>query len=113
LNLLIAKGGKVIDSSPMYGRSEEVVGNLLKKNNIKQSFLATKVWTTGKEAGINQMQNSFNLLQTKIVDLMQIHNLVDWRTHLPTLRSWKESGKIRYIGITHYHEGAYDQIEKI
>ncbi len=76
-------------------------------------FIATKVWTTGEQEGIQQMNNSFSLLNREKIDLMQIHNIVDWQTHLKTLRSWKESGKIRYIGITHYLESAYSTIEQI
>lgn len=114
LNALIEKGGRVVDSSPMYGRSEQVVGDLstdLKLND--KLFIATKVWTTGEQEGITQMNNSFSLLKRKKIDLMQIHNLVDWRTHLKTLQSWKEQGKIRYIGITHYTESAYSSMEEI
>lgn len=104
LQLLIEKGGSVIDSSPMYGNSERVVGDLTSKLRIRKSlFCATKVWTNGRDAGIRQMENSMRLMQADPMDLMQIHNLVDWKTHLPVLRDWKEAGKIRYLGITHYH----------
>jgi diketogulonate reductase-like aldo/keto reductase len=114
LKLLFEKGGSVIDSSPMYGRSEQVVGEILQKSELhKHPFLATKVWTNGKEEGIRQMNRSFELMKTEKMDLMQIHNLVDWKTHLATLRKWKEEGKVRYLGITHYHEGAFDQVEKV
>jgi len=114
VTLLIEKGGSVIDSSPMYGKSEQVVGEVLESTHLQQSaFLATKVWTTGKEQGIKQMEKSFNLMKTKKMDLMQIHNLLDWKTHLGTLKDWKEAGKIKYIGITHYHEGAYDQLAQV
>ena len=102
----------MIDSSPMYGRSEKVVGDLSTKLKINDKlFIATKVWTTGKDQGIRQMNESFQLLKRKQLDLMQIHNLVDWRTHLGTLRDWKAQQKFRYIGITHYTESAYDQVE--
>lgn len=107
-------GGRVIDSSPMYGQSERVVGELaaeLKLDN--QLFIATKVWTSGREAGIRQMEESLQRLRAKRMDLMQIHNLVDWRTHLNTLLRWKKEGKIRYIGITHYTASAYDQLARI
>ena len=96
----------------MYGRAEETAGELLAARNLRsKAFIATKVWTQGKQAGIAQMENSFRLLRTDRIDLMQIHNLVDWRTHLPTLRQLKEQGKIRYIGITHYTSSAYDAVE--
>ena len=112
LDALFAAGGSVIDSSPMYGRAEETAGELLAARNLRsKAFIATKVWTQGKQAGIAQMENSFRLLRTDRIDLMQIHNLVDWRTHLPTLRQWKEQGRIRYIGITHYTSSAYDAVE--
>jgi diketogulonate reductase-like aldo/keto reductase len=76
-------------------------------------FLATKVWTTGGVAGVRQMNESFRLLGTQRMDLMQIHNLLDATTHLKTLRGWKEAGRIRYWGITHYHSGAYAEIERL
>lgn len=114
LRLFAASKGRCIDSSPMYGRSEEVVGQLSKELGIQSSlFLATKVWTHGKEDGIRQMNESMRLMKTKQMDLMQIHNLVDWKTHLKTLRSWKDQGKIRYIGITHYVPSAFDRLAQI
>ena len=112
LDALFAAGGRVIDSSPMYGRAEQTAGELLAARNLRDNaFIATKVWTQGKDAGIAQMENSFRLLRTDRIDLMQIHNLVDWRTHLPTLRQWKAQGRIRYVGITHYTSSAYDAVE--
>src|SRR5215469_2505145 len=96
-------GASAIDSSPMYGRAEAVVGELLAKMRARErAFVATKVWTSGREQGIAQMRRSAELLRTPVIDLMQIHNLVDWRTHLATLRKMKEAGQVRYIGITHY-----------
>lgn len=114
LRTLTEKGGSVVDSSPMYGSSEKVVGDLSTELGLNNKlFIATKVWTRGKEDGISQMNNSFALLKRNSIDLMQIHNLVDWQTHLKTLRTWKEEGKIRYIGITHYAESAFGTIEEI
>jgi len=114
LDELFRKGGTLIDSSPMYGRAEQTTGELLSIHEPRSpAFLATKVWTRGREEGIAQMEQSFSLLQTKRIDLMQIHNLLDWRTHLPTLRQWKEQGRIRYIGITHYTSSAYDEVEAV
>ncbi|XOV94248.1 MAG: aldo/keto reductase [Bacteroidota bacterium] len=114
LKILLGKGGTVVDSSPMYGRSEGVVGDLSTELEVNdQLFMATKVWTSGEAAGISQMNRSFALMKRKTIDLMQIHNLIDWQTHLNTLRSWKEDGKIRYLGITHYTSYAYDEIESI
>jgi diketogulonate reductase-like aldo/keto reductase len=109
---LLDAGGAVIDSSPMYGRSETTVGEVLGDLGPgKRPFLATKVWTTGKEEGIAQMRES--VARMGRVDLMQIHNLLDWRTQLATLRAWKESGTIRYWGITHYSLSAFAEMESI
>jgi diketogulonate reductase-like aldo/keto reductase len=102
-------GGRVIDSSPMYGQSETTVGDVLRTLGAsKTSFLATKVWTSGREAGLAQMEQS--IARMGRVDLMQVHNLVDWRTHIPTLRAWKEKGTLRYWGITHYAPSAFDEM---
>lgn len=114
LQILINHGGSVIDSSPMYGRSEKVVGALTTELGINDKiFEATKVWTTGENKGIQQMKTSMRLMNAKPMDLMQVHNLVDWKTHLNTLKKWKAEGIIRYIGITHYHKGGYEEMEKI
>ena len=114
LSLLFESGGTVIDSSPMYGRAESVVGTLLKDMGARdKAFLATKVWITGEAAGISQMKSSFAKFQTPIIDLMQIHNLVDWHTHLRTLRAWKDEGRVRYIGITHYTVPARDDLAAV
>lgn len=114
LRLLFAAGGSVIDTSPMYGSAEAVVGDLLSAAAARsKAFIATKVWTTGRDRGITQMRNSMRLLETDRIDLMQIHNLVDWRAHLPTLRAWKAEGRIRYLGITHYTQSAHDELESV
>jgi diketogulonate reductase-like aldo/keto reductase len=114
LRVLADSGGSVIDSSPMYGRAEAVVGAC--RSNFptpNQAFLATKVWTSGREAGIAQMRRSMKLMRTDCMDLMQIHNLLDWQTHLQTLRAWKSEGRIRYLGITHYTASAHADLEAI
>jgi diketogulonate reductase-like aldo/keto reductase len=118
LERFLALGGRVIDSSPMYGKSEEAIGKMLagiRKADPKAPapFLATKVWTRGKDDGIAQMKRSMTRMGTTKMDLMQIHNLVDWKTQLATLRAWKDAGTIRYIGITHYSHGEFDTMEKI
>ncbi|WP_373696551.1 aldo/keto reductase [Variovorax sp. EBFNA2] len=114
LEALFAAGGTVIDSSPMYGRSEETTGELLAAAKPRtRPFLATKVWTSGRDAGIAQMEQSFARLRTQQIDLMQVHNLVDWRAHLATLRGWKDKGRVRYIGITHYTASAYGEVEAV
>jgi diketogulonate reductase-like aldo/keto reductase len=112
--LLLDAGGRMIDTSPMYGRAEAVSGDLLADIGARpRAFLATKVWTTGRERGIEQMQRSAQLLRTGVIDLIQIHNLVDWRTHLATLRRMKGEGRVRYIGITHYTTGALPELVRI
>jgi len=114
LALFVKFGGRVIDSSPMYGQAEEVIGDLTATLGIRDKlFLATKVWTRGKESGISSMERSMARLRTKRIDLMQVHNLVDVHTQLATLREWKEKGRIRYLGITHYESGAFGEVEKI
>lgn len=107
-------GGQLIDSSPMYGSSEEVVGDLLERTgNRDRLFAATKVWTDGKENGIRQMQDSMRKMRVAVMDLMQVHNLRDWHTHLATLRDWKAEGKVRYIGITTSHGRDHDEFARI
>jgi diketogulonate reductase-like aldo/keto reductase len=114
LRELVALGGRVVDSSPMYGESERVVGDLTSElGNRDQLFFATKVWTSGRDAGIRQMEESFRLMRTHVMDLMQIHNLLDHEVHLRTLREWKAAGRIRYLGITHYHSGAFAELERL
>ena len=106
--------GSLVDSSPMYGSSEKITGDLSFDSKINSElFMATKVWISGKAEGIRQMKESFARLRRTKIELMQIHNLVDWKTHLKTLREWKEEGKIDYIGITHYTPSAFDEMEKI
>jgi diketogulonate reductase-like aldo/keto reductase len=114
LRMLLAEGAKVIDTSPMYGRAQAVVGDLLAQLKARDSaFLATKVWTTGQQAGSEQMRRSAELLRTNMIDLMQVHNLLDWRMHLSTLRRMKNAGQIRYIGITHYMASALPELADI
>jgi diketogulonate reductase-like aldo/keto reductase len=114
LRRFIELGGKVVDSSPMYGQAEAAVGTLSAALNARQSlFIATKVWTSGRSAGIRQMETSAKLLQAPVIDLMQVHNLLDLKTHLPVLRDWKKSGRIRYLGITHYTAGTHGELERL
>ena len=114
LREFVRLGGSVVDSSPMYGRSESVTGDLAAELGVQKNlFLATKVWTSGRDAGIRQMEESFKRLRVERVDLLQVHNLVDYRTHLATLRVWKEQGKVRYIGVTHYTASAYDDLARV
>lgn len=114
LRRFVTLGGRVIDSSPMYGAAETVVGDLAADLGIHDAlFLATKVWTTGREAGVAQMERSLQRFRTRRLDLMQVHNLVDWQTHLRTLREWKQAGRIRYLGVTHYTASAYGELERV
>jgi diketogulonate reductase-like aldo/keto reductase len=111
---LLDHGGSLIDTSPMYGKAEEVTGKIAQDLKVNDRlFLATKVWIEGKEAGEMQMKESSKKLNKAVIDLMQIHNLLDWKTHIKTLYDWKEQGKINYIGISHSRSIAFDQIEKI
>ena len=114
LRLLVQAGGSVVDSSPMYGKAEGVAGDLAAELGLREKlFFATKVWTSGREAGIRQMEDSFRLMRAQRMDLMQVHNLLDLSVHAKTLREWKQAGRIRYTGITHYHDGAHAELESI
>ena len=114
LKTMIEKGGSVIDSSPMYARSEEVIGELTSSLPQREDFFyATKVWTAGKDAGIQQMKASLKKMKRSRMDLMQVHNLVDNQTHLDTLKGWKADGLVRYIGVTHYVSSAHKDLENI
>ena len=114
LNELYTGGGRLIDSSPMYRKSEQVIGDITSTMVTADDFFyATKVWTTGLEEGIAQMKASMAKMKRKTMDLIQIHNLTDWKTHLPQLRRWKDEGKIRYIGITHYTDYSHSELERI
>ncbi len=107
-------GGTVIDSSPMYGRAEERVGDVLRGMSPRPPvFAATKVWTTGKDKGIAQMQESEQRMGVKPFDLIAVHNLKDWKTHLETLRQWQEEGRVRYVGITTSHGRNHDEFEEL
>jgi diketogulonate reductase-like aldo/keto reductase len=106
-------GGSLLDSSPMYGSAESVAGDLVAELGLREKlFIATKVWTRGREDGIQQMETSFRRLKVKQMDLMQIHNLLDAGIHTKTLLDWKAKGRIRYLGITHYTASAYAEVEK-
>ena len=114
LRLLFDAGGSVVDTSPMYGNAETVVGDLLRDLWLRdRAFIATKVWTTGRQSGIDQMEEPMRLLLTDHLELMQVHNLVDTQTHLATLREWKEKGLIRHIGITHWTRNPVDTLATI
>ncbi len=114
MQAFVDNGGQLIDSSPMYGSAEAVTGALVKQAKNKQDiFIATKVWTDGRREGIEQMERSMRRLGVDQIDLMQIHNLRDWQTHIDTLVNWKAEGRIRYIGITTSHGRSHDELEEI
>lgn len=113
LDGFVRAGGRLIDSSPMYGNSEAVAGTLAGELGIHpRLFVATKVWTQGRARGIEQMETSMARLKVQKLDLMQVHNLVDVETHLATLAEWKRAGRIRYVGITHYTASAHDDVAR-
>lgn len=112
LQAFFDRGGTLIDSSPMYGAAEEVVGELLRSTRHGDVFAATKVWIDGKRAGIEQMERSRRLWGVPRFDLMQIHNLRDWQVHLETLKAWKAEGRVRYVGITTSHGRMHDELER-
>jgi diketogulonate reductase-like aldo/keto reductase len=107
-------GGKLVDSSPMYGQAEAAIGALADELKVKDGlFVATKVWTSGREAGIAQMRASMAKLRRERIDLMQVHNLIDVETHLATLADWKAQGLVRLVGVTHYDRSAYGALERV
>ncbi len=114
LRALVDGGGTVIDTSPMYGRSEAVLGDLIADLGLRSRlWLATKVWTRGREAGASQIAESMRRLRTDRLELLQIHNLLDWREHLPTVRALQQAGKVHYSGITHYRADAHAELERV
>jgi diketogulonate reductase-like aldo/keto reductase len=113
LRVFFAAGGRLLDSSPMYGSSEAVVGDLCSElNACEPLFMATKVWTRGRDEGIREMETSFRRMRVKQMDLMQVHNLLDVATHTKTLLEWKARGRVRHIGITHYTASAHAEVER-
>jgi len=114
LRAFFAGGGRVVDSSPMYGSSESVVGDLCERLGICEPlFMASKIYTQGREEGVRGMQRSIERMRAGRMDLMQVHNLLDVETHTPTLREWQAAKRVRYIGITHYAASAYADIERL
>jgi len=109
-----AGGGRLVDSSPMYGTAETVTGRLARELGIADElFMATKVWTRGRDEGIAQMERSRERMGGGRLELVQVHNLVDLETHLDTLRGWREEGRVRYIGVTHYTDSSHDRLARI
>jgi diketogulonate reductase-like aldo/keto reductase len=114
LRAFVEPGGRLIDTSPMYGNAESVLGDLISALELRpRLFVATKVWTSGREAGIRQMEASMRKLRADTIDLMQVHNLVDVETHLDTLQGWKRDGRVRYVGVTHYTASAHEALAKV
>jgi diketogulonate reductase-like aldo/keto reductase len=114
LRAFLDAGGRVVDSSPMYGRSEERIGDMLAAIRPQgQPFLATKIWTTGREAGARQLAASHRRMRAKTLDLVQVHNLQDLDTQLATLRAARDAGTVRYVGVTHYLASAHGELERV
>ncbi len=114
MGALFAAGARVIDTAPSYGSAEDVIGDLMAESGSRErAFVATKVNARGSRSGLSQMENSFRRLRTSQIDLMQVHNLVDWRTQLASMRGLKEAGRIRYLGITHYRQGRNQDLAEI
>lgn len=112
IDRFVELGGQLVDSSPMYGRSETVIGAIAEEAHLRgKLFVATKVWTRGRNEGIAQMNASFRKLRVACMDLMQVHNLVDVEEHLQTLVEWKAAGRVRYVGVTHYTVESHRQLE--
>jgi diketogulonate reductase-like aldo/keto reductase len=113
LRLFAAMGGRLLDSSPMYGAAESVIGDITTQLDVnRQLFLATKVWSSGRESGIQQAEQSLSRIRTRQIDLLQVHNLLGVDAHMPWMKDWKAAGKIRYIGVTHYQESNFSALEK-
>lgn len=114
LDEFVVLGGAMVDSSPMYGSAEQVVGDLAAELYLRPKlFIATKVWTTGMREGISQMNDSMRKLRAAPIDLMQVHNLVDVDTHLDTLDEWKRQKRVRYTGVTHYTKSAHAAVARV
>jgi diketogulonate reductase-like aldo/keto reductase len=113
LSAFFAAGAKLIDTSPMYSTAEAVLGDLLTGSMQEKAFLATKVWTRGEREGVEQMKHSAQVLKRPKLDLIQVHNLLDLETHLKTLRAWKDEGRVRYIGITHYTVSSQSDLARV
>jgi diketogulonate reductase-like aldo/keto reductase len=114
LAAFVEGGGRVVDTSPMYGQAETVLGDLMAAAGLRDRlFVATKVWTSGRNEGVRQMESSLRKLRAASVDLMQVHNLVDVEAHLATLEGWKRDGRVRYVGITHYQAGGHEPLARL
>jgi diketogulonate reductase-like aldo/keto reductase len=113
LGAFLAGGARLIDTSPMYSTAESVLGELIPPSDPRRVFMATKVWTDGAEAGVAQMERSIELLRHRPMDLIQVHNLRDLDRHLATLRRWKDEGRVRYIGITHYTVASHSELARV
>lgn len=114
VDILIGSGGSLLDTSPMYGRAEQVAGDVIAAGQLRsRMFIATKVWTTGRAAGLAQIETSMRLLKAPTLDLVQVHNLVDLDTQLATLRELKRQGRVRYLGVTHYTVASHSDLERV
>ena len=114
MRTFFASGGRLIDSSPMYGSSQEVIGyGLARLNKPSTLFSADKVWISSGSRGPGQIEESRTRWGVRRFDLLQVHNLLNWEEHLPTLLAMKQDGKLRYVGITTSEGRRHDEVEKI
>jgi aryl-alcohol dehydrogenase-like predicted oxidoreductase len=114
VRLFFREGGRVVDTSPSYGASEALAADLVREVGAGDSaFIANKISTRGREAGVGQLNESMRLYRRKMIDLEQVHNLRDTDIHLKTLRKWKDAGRVRYIGVTHFRPSAYEDLEAV
>jgi diketogulonate reductase-like aldo/keto reductase len=114
MNAFFAAGGRLIDSSPMYGSSQSVIGYGLKRLGRPPAlFSADKVWISSGPGGPKQIEESRTAWGVPRFDLLQVHNLLSWEEHLPALFAMKESGRLRYVGVTTSEGRRHDEVEKI
>ncbi|GEP01322.1 aldo/keto reductase [Methylobacterium haplocladii] len=110
----VSLGGRVIDTAPSYGTAEDVLGQILPEGGLREKvFLASKVSERGREAGLAQIERSFQRMKTKTIDLIAVHNLVDTDTNLATLRDLKRQGRIRYVGVTVWRDDQFPDLEAV
>jgi aryl-alcohol dehydrogenase-like predicted oxidoreductase len=115
LQRFFAGGATLIDTAPTYGNAEDILGPLLAESaSRKQAFIATKLsGVNGREEGLAQFRSTLKALQTDKVELLQVHNLGDWKTQIEVARQLKAEGKVKYVGVTHYVESAQDELANV
>jgi aryl-alcohol dehydrogenase-like predicted oxidoreductase len=112
LKRFVQGGATLIDTAPTYGNAEDILGSLFRESGLRpRTFIATKLsGVSGKEAGLEQFRSTLKRLGTDKVELLQVHNLRDWKTQLEVARQLKSEGKVKYVGLTHYVERAQDEL---